>query len=310
MPMRVLVTGAAGRLGSEVVKVLWDAGLEVRALDIQYRGDLPVPVQMADLREHLSVYGHLDGCQALVHLGNHPHAYAAPSPQQLYRENVAMNMHAFQAAVDVGAKKLIYASSVQAICGTRSGEEDKARPSCLPYLPLDGDVPACPGNAYALSKEAGERQLRYFARLEPELSCTSIRFPFLMRRQWMQYVRSSRQMRHLGNLDEGFSYLWTGDAASLVLAVLERQPPGYHQLFPAAPEPYLGMPIPEIVQQYYPDVPCKVPPERMESLVDITGLKEALGWEPQGGSLFNEEAAEEGDVRKAEETEGGLRLHP
>ncbi|MFW6189621.1 MAG: NAD-dependent epimerase/dehydratase family protein [Planctomycetota bacterium] len=298
MSQTVLVTGAAGRLGRAAMRALSEAGHEVRAVDVRYEPDLPVPVRMLDLLEDLPVYEALEGCDAVVHLANHPGPHSCPSPQRLYRENVTTNFNVFRAAADVGVRRTIYSSSVQAICGTRHDREDADEPSCLPYLPLDGEVPACPGNAYALSKEAGERQLRYFARMHPERSCTAIRFPFLLREKWRHWLRHRHGGReHVGNLDEGFTYLAMPDAASLLAAVVERQGPGYHQLFPAAPDPYVDMPIPEIIEQFYADVPCRVAPEEMESLVDISAIRQELDWAPEHVDLFAGEGGSTDSLR-------------
>ncbi|MGD2173943.1 MAG: NAD(P)-dependent oxidoreductase [Candidatus Brocadiaceae bacterium] len=292
MPQLVLVTGAAGNLGSQVCKALWDAAFEVRTVDRAYRADLPVPVRVVDLLNETAIYGPVEGCDAVVHLANHPHPHSVRPGQRLYAENVRMNMNVFQAAADVGARKLVYSSSVQVLAGSRHDEEGVGEPSCLAYLPIDGDAPARPGNAYALSKEAGEAQLRYFARRNEGMSCTAIRYPFLMREEWMDWVRRhlrSEGSRRLGNLDEAFSYLAVPDAASLVVAVLERQESGYHQLFPAAPDNYLGMPIPELIEKYYPDVPLRIPAEQMTGLVDISAIEERLGWKPEMTDLFGAE---------------------
>ncbi len=288
MAKSVLVTGGAGRLGSAVVRVLCEAGFSVRAVDLRWRRDLPVPVEAADLRDAVSVYRFLDGCEAVVHLANHPGPRSGIPPQQLYCDNVAADMNVFQAAADVGAGQLVFASSVQAFCGTRQGEEGIGQPSSLPYLPLDGEVPACPGNEYGLSKEAGEAQLRCFARTGQCPSCAAVRFPLLMMREWLRYFRHRHRgrRRHLENLDEAFAYLAVNDAALLVLRILERPQPGYHQLLPAAPDPQTDMPIPEIIGTFYPDVPLKVPAEQMESLVDISGLERDLGWVPQEVGLL------------------------
>jgi len=290
MTLRILVTGAAGRLGSQVCRTLHEAGHQVLGLDRVYRSGLPCRLEVSDLLDDLALYRYMDGCDAVAHLGNHPGIYGGASPQQVYRENVAMDINVFQAAADLGIKRLAFASSVQAFCGRRSGEEGEREPSCLPYLPLDGDLPTNPGNCYALSKEAGEQQLRYYVSRDPELSATAIRFPVLVTERHLEYYRSmgrrSRRHHHWGNIDEGFTYLAVTDAATFVQAVLERQAPGYHCALPAAPDPFIDMPVREIVERFYPDVPRRVPLEEMTSLVDLSGLKESVGWEPRQVGLF------------------------
>jgi len=70
------------------------------------------------------------------------------------------------------------------------------------------------------------------------------------------------------------------DAAALAAAILQGQGPGYHQLFPAAPAPYLALPVADIVREFYPQVPLRVPPADLRSLVDISAIERALGWRP------------------------------
>ncbi len=301
MACTVLVTGAGGYLGSEVCRTLVDEGFEVRGADLSYRRDLAAPLTVVDLLRPDAVYNVTVGCDAVVHLANHPRPGRLP-PQQLYGENVRMNMNVFQAAADVGVEQILYSSSVQAFAGNRQHDE-LDRPSSLAYLPIDGDMPACPGNSYALSKQAGENQLRYFARLNPGMACAAIRFPLLLSERYLGWIREHirRHHRHRrgrwGNLDEGFSYLALSDAAGLVAAVLRGAEPGYHQLFPAAPDNMLGMDVAEAVEQFYPDVPCKVPLDEMTSLVDIGAITEQFGWEPQEINLLadDEPATEEGE---------------
>jgi len=287
----VLVTGAAGRLGSQTVETLSEAGLDVRATDINYRSDLPVPLKLCDLRDGRAVYPLAEGCDAVVQLGNHPGPHRYVPPQQLYRENVAMDVNVFQAAVDVGAGCIVFSSSVQALAGLRHRAEDVGKPSCLAYLPIDGDAPACPGNTYALSKQAGENQLRYYARLHPEVCCAAIRFPFLYHdgyRHWYRMMAGFGGRRQYGNLDEGFSYLHVEDAASLILAIVRKSTPGYHQLFPAAPDNPLDMSIPEIIEEFYPNVPLRMPAEEMRSLVDISRIEQDWGWRPEHTNMLEE----------------------
>ena len=289
MPLSVLVTGAAGRLGSEVCKVLIQAGHTVRAADLRYRNDLPVRLELADVLDARAVYPLVEGCQALIHAANHPGMHSSLPPQTVYAENVTMDINVFQAALDMGVRRIAFASSVQVIRGDRRsrGEQDGlARPSSLAYLPADGDLPACAANAYALSKVAGEMQLKFFAARHPDLAATAIRYPLLADPAHMHYFRSRSWERWMGYLDELFAYLSMADAARLAVAVIERQTPGYHCFLPAAPDPYLALPIPEIVRTYYPSVPLKVPLEQLKSLVDLSPIKRAVGWRPQDVRLF------------------------
>jgi len=296
MALNVLVTGAAGRLGREVCKALSDAGYDVRATDRAYGGGTPVRLELADLLDGQGVYRLLEGRDAVVHLANYPNVHSGVPVQQLYRENVAMDVNVFQAAVDLGIRKLVFSSSVQVFAGDRSlgwGEEaDDAlkRPSCLAYLPIDGDAPTCPRNLYALSKEAGEQMLRYYAALDADLSATAVRYPFLVSPRHLGWFRRhAGDRRHLhGNPDEGFSFLFLDDAASLVAAILDRQPPGYYQLFPASPKPSTDVPVGELIERWFPGVPLRKPVEELTGLVDIARITEALGWQPEHTDLLAE----------------------
>jgi len=184
--MKVLVTGAAGRLGSAVCAHLVQAGHEVKATDYKHREGLPVKLVHADLRDEIAVYSLLEGCDAVAHLGNHANLMAGPSPQRLLAENTAMNANVFRAAVDVGIRRVVFASSVQAILKVPNGMRAEA-PYAIPYLPLDGSVPSNPGsNFYALSKEFGERMLQELCLAQLDLVATSLRFPVLSGENWIE----------------------------------------------------------------------------------------------------------------------------
>lgn len=292
--MRVLVTGAAGRLGGYVLEALRQAEFDVRATDGRFARGLGSSFELADLLDEYACYRLVEGCEAVVHLGNHPNLHRGISRQRVYRENVAMTSNVLCAATDLGAKKIIYASSIQAICGDRLVREIE-RPSVLPYLPLDGDLPRQPGNEYALSKVAGEELLEHLCRKDAKLSATAVRFPWLADPDWVQW-RPPKVRRHPwgadhAHADEGFLYLLFSDAGRLVPAILQHQGPGYHQMLPAASGSSVHQPVADLVKRFYPNVPLKTPGRPLTSLVDTSAITAAVGWSPTAHEVEPEGAS-------------------
>lgn len=275
--MRILVTGAAGRLGRFVCKHLTAHGDEVVAVDNRYAGDLGVAMHVMDVHDRMAIYPLVAGCQAVVHLANHPNMSARIAPQALYVDNATADVNVFQAALETGVRQVVYASSVQAISGFREGTRDIAKPSVLAYLPIDGEIPTVPGTLYALGKQAGEAMLRFYAACEPGRSFTAIRFPWLVSGQpWIQFVRQ----QGVGRLDEAFGYLDLEDAAAFIRAALVANRPGYTCCHPASPENQLGWRVADVVRAFYPQVPLRRPLEEMPSLIALETLRARYGWSP------------------------------
>jgi nucleoside-diphosphate-sugar epimerase len=276
--LKVTVTGAAGRIGSFVTRALVEAGHDVVATDRRGRDDLPVPVRVADLLDREACHALVDGADAVVHLGNHPSLYKR-IPRVVYGENAAMNANVFEAALERGVRRLVFASSVQAIgSGRRRGPDDPG--SGLPYLPMDGRAPARPGNLYALSKDAGEQMLAYYARHHGR-TCVAIRFPLTLDLSREPRDPAAPIEPDYGKLDECFAYLDVRDAASLVVAVLAAPLEGYRCYFPASRGNLAARPVAELVRDYYPTVPLRRPIEQVESLVDTSDIERETGWTPR-----------------------------
>ena len=87
-------------------KALADGGFDVRATDRTFRRDLPGRVEVANLLDGPTCYRLLEDCQAVVHLANHPHIFVRRPFQDVYAENVAMDVNVFQAAAELGIKPL------------------------------------------------------------------------------------------------------------------------------------------------------------------------------------------------------------
>jgi nucleoside-diphosphate-sugar epimerase len=277
--MKVTITGAAGRLGSALVRLLTEHGHAVTATDALYRADLPVRIQVANLLDPTCCYRLLEDSEAVVHLANYTGVVAGNATRTL-NENTAVNMNIFEAARQVGVQKIIYASSIQAIYGSRPPDAPLQFTN-LPYLPLDSAVPAHPGNAYALSKVVAEHMLEYFAR-QYGLSCIAVRFPLMLdaaqTSPWRKFLRDNFPAHH--NPDEAGAYLYFPDAAALVEAVLRAPLPGYRTYLPAAADHLTGRPVAEVIQKCYPTVPLRRSVAEITSLVDISQIERETSWQP------------------------------
>ena len=219
---------------------------------------------------------------AVVHLGNHPNRFAGPSPQRLLAENVSMNANVFFAALDSGVRRIVFSSSIQVMLRSSLVPVE---PHMLPYLPLDGDAPADPGdNPYAQSKQFGEEMLRLATTLHPELTATALRYPMLVGAQFLRRFEPFggkvpyERMLHLG---EATAHLFYEDAAELVVHAVERQAPGYHQYLPAQTFKVKNLEVPRLVERFYPNVRRTRPLDSIDTLIDLSALERDLGWQPK-----------------------------
>jgi nucleoside-diphosphate-sugar epimerase len=280
--MKVLLTGAAGGLGSATLRHFHGAGLDVRATDVRASFKAPVRIQVANLLQPESCYTLLEDVQVLVHLANHPNPDHGTA-QQIFGENVTMNMNILQAAKEMGVKKIVFASSVQAFMGDRRARNADA-PTAVRYLPVDGLHPVTPANPYALSKSTTENMLEYFVRFHGIQSAVAVRFPLLMRSEWMpgraKMMTTPPTVAPGTMLDELFTWLSVEDAARLLLAIVKAELPGYRCYMPAAPTPRINMSIREIIEKYFKNVPLRRPIEQIDALWDISGITAETAWKP------------------------------
>lgn len=277
--MEILLTGAVGRLGFPAWRALVEAGHEVLATDLMRPDETFSAFELADLTDRYHVDRLVRGVEAIVHLGNIPSDRPGRS-DEMYANNTSSNFNIIEAARYHGIQRILAASSIQVIRGSRempaTGEPP---PSELPYLPLDGEMPGNPGNPYGLSKLALESALQWWAR-EPGRSAVAFRFPGLKQARRPRPEKRERPTPGYW-LDETSAWLAMPDAASLIVACLAADLPGYRAYLPAAREPAVAMSPADMVKRYFAGVPCRVPPEELDSLVDISRIERETGWSPR-----------------------------
>ena len=151
--MRVLVTGGAGYIGSHMVKLLVEKGLETTVLDDlstghadAVRGAQLVKADIADIATTRKVLEQ-NRIEGVIHFAaSSLVGESVADPLKYYRRNVAATVALVQAMVDAKVSRIVF-SSTAAVFG------DPVR------TPIDEDHPKNPVNPYGASKLAMERML-------------------------------------------------------------------------------------------------------------------------------------------------------
>ena len=162
--MKVLVTGMSGLIGSAVRRGL-EADHELVALNRSaVQG---VATHRADISDFDAIAPVFAGQDAVVHLAAHPGENY--TWEQLRDTNVEGTRHVFQAAVDAGVGRVIFASSGATVAGWEHDEPYRAlvegRYDDLPerWPLISVQMPPRPRGIYGSTKVWGEALARHFA---------------------------------------------------------------------------------------------------------------------------------------------------
>ena len=270
---RVLVTGAAGRLGRTVASRFHAEGFELLATDVVDAHDVRYRFERADLLDHVAVSALLADIDVVLHIGNHPGIGPRP-PQVVFSENIAMNENVFQGAAEHGISRIVFASTLQLI-GSHVDARTVVEPPPRPTFPLSGDTPPTPANVYALSKTVTETMLRYYSE-RCGIQCTALRFPLLHRGQDSVMVDAGAERPD--DISEGFTGLTYDDAAALFLAVVNTELVGFRTYMAGTSHRHRDLALPDLIRTHYPELDPSTP-----DLIDLTSVNRDTGWQPGPG---------------------------
>ena len=139
--MRVVVTGASGHIGANLVQAMLERGWHVRALVRAHRhpiDKLDVETVEGDIRSPESLYHAFRGTDVVYHLAGYISLSANEWPL-LHSVNVIGTRNVVEACISCGAQRLVHFSSIHAL---RQSSPDipvdestplAASPDCAPY---------------------------------------------------------------------------------------------------------------------------------------------------------------------------------
>ena len=247
--MRVLVTGARGKVGAATTTALLAAGHEVTCTDVM-RGvfERPGPEEPAYLQADLTSAGDafavVRGMDAVVHAAAIPDPTHNP-PATVFQNNLMATFNVVEAAVRFGVSRLVNISSE-----TVPGFFFPERPFLPDYVPVDEDHPIRPQDPYALSKYFGELLMDAAVR-RSDLRCISIR-PCWVHHEGNYEGNLGPQVRDPALLSPNFwSYIDVYDLADSIVLAVQSDLPGHEVFYIASPDNVGGRPFAAMVRKYY-----------------------------------------------------------
>jgi nucleoside-diphosphate-sugar epimerase len=250
--MRILVTGARGKVGAATVAALHDAGHEVTALDIGppvFEAPAPgaPPYFQADLSDAGDAFAAVRGHDAVIHAAAIPAPGANPAAH-VFRNNLMGTFNVIEAAVRFGVPRVVNVSS-ETVPGFYFAE----RMFLADYAPIDEKHPIRPQDPYALSKHFGE-QLMDAATRRSDLTGISVR------PSWVQWEGNIEADLKPGLLDPEstpsasfWSYIDAYDLADALRLAAEADTPGHEVIYIASPDNCVNRPTAELIRACHGD---------------------------------------------------------
>lgn len=278
--MKIVVTGAHGKVGRAATQALLDAGHDVLATDLTRPGFERKPAgsadyRMADLTDAGDAFAVIRGADAVVHTAAIPEPTGNP-PHVVFQTNIMATFNVVEAAVRFGVERFVNISS-ETVPGFFFPERD-----FLPdYAPVDELHPAHPQDPYALTKLFGE-QLMDAAVERSDIRAISLR------PSWVQYEGNYEQnlgpqIRDAAVLSPNlWSYIDAYDLADAIVLATESDLPGHEVFYIASPDNVGGHDFAAVLRQFYGDQIELRPLDR----VDASGISsrkamDKLGWSPK-----------------------------
>lgn len=149
-PRTVLLTGAAGGLGTLMRELLPAYGYTLRLLDVRPVDGAPDAIT-ADLADRDALREAVRGVDAVVHLAG---ISVESTFEKIVRANIEGTHHLYEAAREEGVRRIVFASSNHAVGFTPRPAGDD------PLIPVG--TPHRPDTFYGLSKAFGEDLAQFY----------------------------------------------------------------------------------------------------------------------------------------------------
>lgn len=286
---RILFTGGSGKAGKYVVSYLLDQGYRVLNVDQVPLNLAGVDNLIADITDSgqmfnaMTSYAGLDELdleggalpfEAVVHFAAIPRILIKPD-NETFRVNTLGTYNVIEAAVKLGIKKIIVASSetTYGICFADGTADPKV-------LPLEEDYEVVPMDSYGLSKVLNEKTAQSF-QLRSGCDIYALRIgnviePHEYESLFPGYFRNPEVRRR-----NAFCYIDARDLGQIVDLCIKKDGLGF-QIFNAGnDENGAVLSNKELMERFFPQVPVSRELSENEALFSNKKIREVLGFREQ-----------------------------
>ena len=285
MKKRIVFTGGTGKAGRHVVPYLVDKGYEVLNVDLaplDYPGVNTINADIADsgqmfdaLSSHFGFEGFETGkgpapIDAVVHFAAVPRVLIKPD-NETFRINTIGTYNVIEAAVKLGIKKVIVASS-ETTYGVCFAEGDKD----FHHFPLEEDYDTDPMDSYGLSKVLNEKTARAFA-MRYGADIYALRIGNVIEPH--EYDRFPAFLADpMSRKRNAWSYIDARDLGQIVDLAIRKDGLGF-QVFNAVNDTITAeLPTREFLEKYCPGVPIRRELGEFEAPLSNRKTREVLGF--------------------------------
>lgn len=271
----IAVTGGSGKLGSEVVKQLKEAGFTVISLDSRISDSLPCRQLRVDMNDLGQVTSALRGVDGIIHLAAIPAPVGFPH-NHIFSNNVIGGFNILEAASLLGIKRVVLGSSTSSY-----GFAWAETPFAPSYLPVDEDHPHLAQEGYGLSKTLNELTAAMFSR-RSGLEVISLRFSLIAApHEYARFMNGIRQPESFSKIL--WSYIDLRDAAAACVASLTVEGiEGAHVLNITGDDTFSEVDTEKLIAEFYPEVTeFKKELTGREPLFSNERAKRLLDWAPK-----------------------------
>jgi len=282
---RIIFTGGSGKAGKYAVRHLLEHGYRVLNVDTKPLDDPRVRTLITDITDQGQVFNALSSytglhefdpslrpepIDAVVHFAAIPRIMITPD-NEVFRVNTMGTYNIIEAAVKLGIKKVIIASS-ETIYGLVFSNE----PRDPVYFPLDEEYPVDPMDSYALSKLCNENTAKAFA-LRSGIDIYAIRIGNVIEPH--EYAGFPKFFADPGFRKRiAWSYIDARDLGEITRLGIEKDGLGFQVFNGVSGDTSSDLPTAELLRRFYPNAPVHGTLDEYETLLSNKKTREVLGF--------------------------------